>query len=440
MRLLLLACGLLAATITSARAQSFAFSTLAGRAGVYGSGDGTNGGAQFTSPQTVAVDTAGNLYVADNLANTIRKVAPQGTNWVVTTIAGTAWETGSSDGTNSDALFNQPSGIALDSGGALFVADTGNHTIRKVVRTHPNTWVVSTLAGSAGNAGAGDGMNGNAQFNAPNGVAVDGLGNIYVADTANNMIRKLSLVSTNWVVTTLAGLAGTNHVGSADGTNSQAQFNGPSGVALDGAGNLFVSDSLNYTIRKVSLLGANWVVSTVAGWAGSSGSADGTNRSARFSYPAGIAVDTATNFYVADRDSNTLRKGAPAGTNWVVSTIGGLAGLSGYGSSDGLGSAARFFHPQGVAVDKSGNLYVADTFNGTIRGGKSAIVVQISRSAGAVLLSWPLLASNYVLESSTTLAPGAAWTPLTSGVVSNANGYSLTQPISSPAAFFRLSQ
>jgi hypothetical protein len=151
-------------------------------------------------------------------------------------------------------------------------------------------------------------------------------------------------------------------------------------------------------------------------------------------------VDTATNFYVADRDSNTLRKGTPAGTNWVVSTVGGLAGLSGYGSSDGLGSAARFFHPQGVAVDKSSNLYVADTFNATIRGGKSAIVVQMTLSAGSVILSWPLLASNYVLQSSTTLAPGAVWTPLTSGVVSNANGYSLTQPVSGPAAFFRLSQ
>jgi hypothetical protein len=437
--LFLWACGFLAAALAGARAEPYSFTTLAGRAGVYGSGDGTDGNAQFSSPQAVAVDSVDTIYVADNIDSTIRKVSLQGTNWTVATLAGQAGFYGFADGTNNNALFNQPSGIAVDSAGTLYVADTANHTIRKIVKSRLN-WIVTTLAGSVGYAGSSDGTNGNAQFNAPNGLAVDNAGNLFVADTANNTIRKVSLMDTNWVVSTLAGLAGTNHSGSADGTNSQARFNGPSGVALDGAGNLFVSDSLNHSIRKVSPVGPNWVVTTLAGWAGSPGSADGTNRSARFNYPVGIAVDTATNFYVADRDNNCLRKGAPAGTNWVVSTIGGLAGVANYGSRDGVGSAARFLKPQGVTADKSGNIYVADTFNATIRGGKPAILVHIALSGSSVLLSWPLMASNYVLESATTVKAGATWTPQTSGVVSNASGYSLTKPISGPAAFFRLRQ
>ncbi len=433
--------GFLAVLVTGALAEPYAFTTAAGRAGIYGSGDGTNGNAQFTSPQAVAVDGLGSLYVAENIDHTIRRITPQGTNWVVSTIAGFVGLAGASDGTNSNALFNQPAGVAVNSAGSIFVADTGNHTIRKVVRGHPNTnWVVTTIAGAAGNPGSADGQNSSAQFNAPTGIAVDGADNLYVADYANNTVRKLTPVGTNWVVSTLAGLAGANQSGSADGTNSSARFYGPAGVALDGATNVFITDSLNHTIRRLSLLGTNWVVTTLAGLKTVAGSADGSNSSARFSYPAGIAVDTATNFYVADSANNSIRKGVPSGTNWLVSTVAGLAGLPNYGSSDGFGTGARFWNPQGVTADKSGNVYVADTWNATIRAGKVALALQIAVSAGYVMLSWPPQATNYVLESSSSVSPGSSWLPITTGIASNANGFAYTNAISGPRTFYRLRQ
>ena len=124
---------------------------------------------------------------------------------------------------------------------------------------------------------------------------------------------------------------------------------GPAGVAVDSAGNLYVADDYNYTIREVTPVGTNWVVTTLAGLAGNAGSADGTNSAARFNYPAGVAVDSAGNVYVADFYNHTIRKVTPVGTNWVVTTLAGLAGN--HGSADGTNSAARFYYPDGVAVD-----------------------------------------------------------------------------------------
>ncbi len=141
----------------------------------------------------------------------------------------------------------------------------------------------------------------------------------------------------------------------------------PTGVAVDSAGNLYVADCNNCTIRKVTPVGTNWVVTTLAGRAGKSGSADGTNSAARFYSPTGVAVDSAGNVYVADFYNNTIRKVTPVGTNWVVTTLAGQAGAS--GSADGTGSAARFYHPFGVAVDSAGNVYVADSAELT-RSGK----------------------------------------------------------------------
>ena len=150
-------------------------------------------------------------------------------------------------------------------------------------------------------------------------------------------------------MTTLAGLAGSS--GSADGTGSAARFNSPSGVAVDSGGNVYVSDDYNHTIRKVT---AGGVVTTLAGLAGSSGSADGAGSGARFYYPYGVAVDSGGNVYVADNENHTIRKVTAGG---VVTTLAGLAGS--YGSADGTGSAARFIEPRGVAVDGAGNVYVA---------------------------------------------------------------------------------
>ena len=336
--------------------------TLAGMAGIYGSADGTGNGARFggcgegifggppfcRGPAGVTVDNAGNVYVVDAWNHTIHKITPAGT---ATTLAGSAGRAGALDGTASDAQFNVPAGLALDRAGNLYVADQFNSTIRKVTPAG----IVTTLAGLASVRGSADGTGSAARFYSPAGVAVDGFDNVYVADSGNNTIRRISPLG---AVTTLAGSAGQN--GSADGTRSAARFNSPSGVTVDSVGNVYVADNGNNTIRKVTPSG---VVTTVTGQAGSYGSADGTGSAARFSSPRSLALDDAGNLYVSDYDNNTIRKVTPGG---AVTTLAGLAG-GGWGNQDGIGPAALFGNPSGVAVDDQGNAYVTDTDNHTIR-------------------------------------------------------------------------
>jgi len=326
-------------------------STLAGSAGLSGSADGTGSAARFNQPQGVVVDGAGNVYVADSGNHTIRKITPGG---AVTTLAGLAGSSGSANGLGSSARFYQPEGVALDNATNVYVADTWNHTIRVISPAGQ----VGTLAGSAGNFGSADGTGGSAQFYQPQGVAVDSAGNVYVADTANQTIRKIVSGGT---VSTLAGLAG--NYGSTDGTGTGARFYGPSGVAVDGLGNVYVADYFNQTIRKVTGAGA---VSTLAGSVGKFGTADGTNSTARFWGPAGVAVSgtSTVTIYVADSANGTIRTLTPSGANWVSAT---LAGSPSTGSADAAGSAARFYWPAAAALDSADNVYVADTQNGAIR-------------------------------------------------------------------------
>jgi hypothetical protein len=167
--------------------------------------------------------------------------------------------------------------------------------------------------------------------------------------------------------TTIAGLAG--HPGSTDGTNSDARFNAPSGVALDGNGNVYVTDTGNSTIRRLAPVGTNWVSSTIAGLAGSVGSADGTNSDARFNQPFGITEGRGIGLSVTDQGNSTIRRLLPVytdyGPGWVTTTISGLAGSP--GSADGTNCDARFSFPSGIASTWGGDAYVADTGNGTIR-------------------------------------------------------------------------
>jgi len=336
-------------------ATLYTFVTLAGKA-PNGSADGTGSAAHFSDPSGVAVDSAGNVYVADTGNHTLRKVSPGGG---VTTLAGMAGDAGSADGLGSEARFNYPQGVAADTAGNVYVADLENHTIRRVTPAG----VVTTLAGLAGSPGSTDGTNSAARLFHPSSVATDRAGNIFVADTGNHTIRKVTPAGD---VTTLAGLAGSP--GSADGTGPDARFQCPSGVAVDGAGAVYVADSYFDTIRKVAVDGT---VTTLAGDASdvdqfgypNRGSRNGTGSYARFNWPAGVAVDGTGNVYVSDFHNGVIRKVTSAG---VVTTFAGVSGPP-PGFVDGTGSAARFAGTFGMAVDSTGNVYVADSGNGAIR-------------------------------------------------------------------------
>src|SRR5213082_102592 len=326
--------------------------TFAGTSGAFVNINGTGSAARFNSPYGVAATTTGIIYVADSGNHEIRKITPAK---AVTTFAGSATTDGggigSSDGTGRIARFNYPNGVAV-SGTTVYVGDTYNHTIRKIT----SNGVVTTFAGTAGIPGSADGIGNAAQFYRPFGVAADKAGNVYVADTNNYTVRKITPAG---IVTTLAGFAGFHDY--SDGTGSNAGFGNLFGIAADSTGNVYVADNTYSTIRKITPAG---VVTTLAGTPGISGSADGTGSGARFSSPRGIAIDGAKNLYVTDQNNQTIRKITPAG---VVTTLGGVAGS--YGIADGTGPSARFMNPAGIAVANSGTLYVADSYNHEIRSG-----------------------------------------------------------------------
>jgi sugar lactone lactonase YvrE len=317
----------------------WAVTIFAGQAGIGGSQDGTGADARFQAPGGLAADSAGNLYIADTGNNTIRRISPAG---AVTTLAGLAGSHGSLDNLDnqpgSAARFWAPFGIAVDRLRNVYVAEVANSAIRKISPAGQ----VSTLAGLAGNPGSNDGAGDNAQFRNPWGVAVDRNGTVYVADTSSCTVRKITPAG---AVSTLAGLAG--HPGSSDGLGGQARFWNPHGVAADSAGNIYVADTGNNTIRKITAAG---LVSTLAGRAGSPGLADGGPGLSQLRHPQNLAVDnTSGRIYVADTDNLAIR---------VLSSTGALTTLA---------VAGDLGHPDALAVDGLGNLYVADTINNVIR-------------------------------------------------------------------------
>ena len=328
---------------------------LAGDIGGFGSVDGAGREARFWSPHGVTVDAAGNLYISDQNNQTIRRITAAG---AVTTLAGTPHRSGSADGTGAEARFSSPDGLVVDSGGNLYVADQLNHTIRKVTAGG----VVTTVAGLAGVPGSTDGAGALARFNTPTGLALDTAGNLYIADRENHTIRRMTAAG---VVSTLAGVASME--GSADGPAAKAHFFSPSGVAVDGTGNVYVGELNNAAVRKIS---ASGMVTTLAGDAEQPGSVDGVGDVARFSSVLGLAVDAAGNVIVTDEGNDTIRKISPAG---IVTTLAGMPGM--WDSSDGVGAAARFGGPAGLAIAPNGSVYVADRANHTIRQVTAAGVV-----------------------------------------------------------------
>ncbi|HBA89301.1 MAG TPA: hypothetical protein DCZ75_15335 [Geobacter sp.] len=324
-----------------------AISTLAGTAGSRnGSVDGMGSAAAFGLPYGITrVGT--DLYVTDSSSHTIRKI--ETSTGKVTTLAGRNNVRGSTDGAGAAASFNGPRGIATD-GTNLYVADSSNNTIRKIVIA---TGEVSTLAGTAGARGATDAVRAQASFFTPRGIATDG-SNVYVADSGNQVIRKIVLATGE--VSTLAGKAGTR--GKTDGIGAAAGFYLPYGIACYG-GRLYVGDSCNHAIRAIDI--STGLVSTLAGTAGKAGIYDGFGTAASFTYPDGLVVEGAT-LYVADTGNSTIRRiGLDSGE---VVTIAGVAGSS--GSLDSSGTYGTFFAPHGIMLLGS-KLYVADTNNNTIR-------------------------------------------------------------------------
>jgi secreted PhoX family phosphatase len=426
----LMACGFLSFS-SAVDAQPYTWTTIAGTPNVFGSADGTNQNVVFNYPDGLALDPSGTLYISDAFNCTIRRMRRFGSDLVVDTLVGRAGVRGSTDGTNNNALFSLQDGIALDPSGNLYVADYLNCTIRKVSPVGTN-WVVTTLAGLAGSTGRVDGTNNGARFWSPEGIAVHPSGTLLVTELDNHDVRAVTPVGTNWVVTTIAG----RNMGSADGTNNAAQFRDPYDIATDPGGNAFVPDNANCDVRELTLIGTNWVTTRIAGLAQVRGNADGTNSDARFGYPESIAADNAGNVFVGDSQSNTVRKITHVGTNWVVTTIGGMPGVS--GTADGTGSAARFESVQAIAVDADGNLYVADAYACTIRFGRFIPQLGVTVSGTQLVLSWPVAASNYVLETSSTLLSGNSWTPVASAPVLLGDTLRITNLVEAPTAFFRL--
>ncbi len=346
-------------------AASAVVTTLAGKGGTAGFADATGGNARFNNPRGIVADGAGTLWVADSDNERVRKVIEA--SGAVSTLAGND-AFGSSDGAGAGASFAGPFGIAPDGNGNLFVTEAFGHTLRKVTAVG----VTTTFAGEAGADGLADGTGAAALFRRPHGICLDGT-TLYVTDKQNDVVRKVD--TTTGSVTTLAG---TGRAGSADGVGALSSFDNPFGCVADGAGTLYVSDANNETIRAIDL--ASGAVTTLAGSAGKSGSVDATGASARFKTPGGLALGGGV-LYVGDLDNDTIR--AVALPSAAVTTLAGTAGAA--GATDATGAAARFNRPNGLALD-GGNLYVADQGNDTIRSIvlSSGVVTTLAGSAGMV--------------------------------------------------------
>ena len=326
--------------------------TVVGNAGAYSGNGGPATAARLNFPDDVLVSGSGVLYVADTLNNVVREI---GTNGIISTVAGNGTAGYSGNGSAAtNAELNSLSGIVIDGSGNLYIADTGNNVVRKVVSS---TGIITTIAGNGTAGYSGDGSAAtSAELNGVSGLALDGSGNIYIADTGNNVIRK---VGVGGMITTVAGNGSGGYSGDG-GAATGAELNHPLDVAIDGSGHLYIADEGNSAVREVS--GGN--ISTMAGngspgYAGDGSAATG----AELRNPSGVAVDGAGNLYIADTGNSAIREVSAGG---IINTVAGN-GSTGYSGDGGAASSASLDFPAGVSIDGSGNLYIADTGNSVIR-------------------------------------------------------------------------
>jgi sugar lactone lactonase YvrE len=292
--------------------------------------------AVFNGPQGIAIDAAGNMYIADSYNNAIRKIAAA--TGVVSTLAGGTL--GYAEGTGAAARFYNPQYVAVDATGNVYVSDVGNNAIRKITAAG----VVTTLAGGAG-SGYTDATGAIAKFNNPAGLAVDAAGNVYVADRSNSVLRKITAAG---VVTSYSGVRPASY---SDGTNAETRFNNPTGLTIDGSGNLYVADLGNNAIRKVTTDGST---TTIVG--------DNTATAANIlNQPVSVAIDKNGNIFIADQSGRIME----VTTSNVLWSIAGNINTTGY--TEGNGTVAAFNSPKGVVTDAAGNIYVTDYNNNVVR-------------------------------------------------------------------------
>ncbi len=335
-------------------ANAQVITTIAGDGtAAFGGDSGLATVAKLNLPTDIKIDGSGNVYIADFANNRVRKINTAG---VISTVAGTGTAGFSGDNTNATAAeLNNPQGLAIDLSGNIFIADAGNQRIRKI----NSLGIITTVVGNGTSGYSGDNVLAtSAQLNSPISVAVDNAGNLFISDESNNRIRK---VNSSGTITTIAG-NGTASFGGDGGAATAAMLNSPAFIALSSTGDLYVGDFDNNRVRKISF--SSGVITTVAGNGtfGSTGDG-GAATAATLSNPSGVAIDGIGNVYISETGDGKIRKINASG---IISPYSGN-GISSYGGDNGPATAAELNTPQGLAIDGSNRLYIADEYNNRIR-------------------------------------------------------------------------
>lgn len=393
-------------------------STIAGRALERDTAAGAFADTRFNDPAGLAIDAAGTAYVADHGSHVIHRLSPDGTSEIW---AGGINVAGFANGDRLNARFTHPTGLALAPDGALLVADAGNHCLRRIA---PDG-TVTTLAGVPGTEGSDDGPAAEATFRSPGGLAVNGDGEWFIADTGNHTIRRLDPATGQ--ISTFAGLAET--WGAIDGIGTGARFNGPVSLAFAADGSLVVGDANNQTLRRVSV---DAEVTTLAGRAGEAGCGDVAD-DRLLCQPAGVVVSPGGNILVADSLSHTIRRVRADATLEVIAGSRGVRG-----ATDGLNRDGTFFNPYALAFDSRGMLWVTDSYNQLLR--EVLVPTQIKFQNGdAPALTWSsVIGETYRIEVATTLSP-ESWAEVGRVVAESLHSsFTPPTPIAGEDAFYRV--